>query len=375
MMKFVNTFEKHRQEPNISLEEYKKGLMLQLGKEIKSCKKIYLDTNYWLELRNVILGRQENKNFMKLLELSHNGVKAGKLICPISDENYYEILQQSDPSTLSVSASLIDDLSRGVALLSFEDRIKFEILYFIHSLTKGKNSVYDPDFFVWSKVSYIYGELHPTSTPFSSEEELLIQKAFFDQMWSLSLTDMIKVIGMEKILSMPKYNDISEKLNESKIMYANENNSFKQLFLSEIDGVIDLFPPLFEDALVYLFEKEKGYKPSTEEVEATNSGTQIANFIYHAFKKNKLGNYFPSLVIGAGLHASVRQDVNRKFKTNDMSDFRHAQAALPYFDYFFTEHSLRDLVSRSNIRFDKKYNCKVLSDPGQAVECVTKICS
>lgn len=374
-MKFVNTFEKHRQEPNISLEEYTKGLRLQLGEEIKRYKKIYLDTKYWLELRNVILGRQINKNFVKLLELLHNGVKAGKLICPISDENFYEILLQSDPSTLSASASLIDDLSRGVALLSAEERIKFEILYFIHSSTKGKNSVCHPDIFVWLKVSCIYGASHPTSTPFSPEEELVIQKAFFDQMWSLSLTDMIKVIGMENILSMPKYNDISEKLNKNKIMYANENNSFKQLFLSEIAGVIDLFQPLFEDALVYLFEKEKGYRPATEEVDATNSGKQIANLIYHAFKKNKLGNYFPSLVIGAGLHASVRQDVNRKFKANDMSDFHHAQAAIPYFDYFFTEHSLRDLVSRSNIGFDKKYNCKVLSDPGQAVECVTKICS
>lgn len=374
-MKFIDTFEKHRQEPNISLDEYTKGLRLQLGEEIKSCRKIYLDTNYWLELRNVILGRQENKNFVKLLELLHNGVKAGKLICPISDENFYEILLQSDPSTLSASASLIDDVSRGVALLSTEERIKFEILYFIHSSTKGKNSVYHPDIFVWSKVSYICGASHPTSTLFSPEDELVIKKAFFDQMWSLSLTDMIKVIGMENILSMHKYNDISEKLNKSKIKYANENNSFKQLFLSEIAGVIDLFQHLFEEALVYLFENEKGYKPATEEVEATNSGKQIANFIYHAFKKNKLGNYFPTLVIGAGLHASVRQDVNRKFKTNDMSDFRHAQAALPYFDYFFTEHSLRDLVSRNNIGFDKKYKCKVLSDPGQAVECVTKICS
>ena len=374
-MKFIDTFEKHRQEPNISLEEYTKGLRLQLGEEIKNCKKIYLDTNYWLELRNVILGRQENKNFVKLLELLHNGVEAGKLICPISDENFYEILLQSDPSTLSASASLIDDLSKGVALLSTEERIKFEIRYFIHSTTKGKNPVYPPDIYVWSKVSHIYGAPYPTLTLFSPEEELVLKKAFCDQMWLCSLTDMIKELGMENILSMPKYNDISEKLNKSKIKYANENNSFKQLFLSEIAGVIDIFHHLFEEASVYLFEKEKGYKPATEEVAATNSGKQIANLIYHAFKKNKLGSFLPTLVIGAGLHASVRQDVNRKFKTNDMSDFRHAQAALPYFDYFLTEHSLRDLVSRNNIGFDKKYKCKVLSDPDQAVECVTKICS
>lgn len=375
MMKFVDTFEKHRQEPNIPLEEYAKGLRLQLGEEFNSYKKIYLDTKYWLALRDVILGRQENKNFIKLLELLHNGVKAGKFICPISDENFYEILLQSDPSTLIASTKLIDDLSRGVALLSAEERIIFETLYFIRRLSMDTNSVYHPDFLVWSKVSYICGTSYPTSTQFSAEEELVIQKAFLDQMWSLDLTDMIEIIGMESILTMPKYADISEKLNECKIKYANENNSFKQLFLSEIAGVIDLFQYQFEDVLVYLFEKEKGYKPTVEEFEATNSGKQIANMIYHAFKKNKLGNYFPSIVIGAGLYASVRQDVNRKFDPNDMSDFRHAQAALPYFDHFFTDHGLRDLVSRSNIEFDKKYNCNVLSDPILAVECLAKICS
>lgn len=373
-MKFVNTFEKHRKEPDKPLEEYTKGLRLQLGQEIRNCKKIYLDTNYWLELRDVILGRQSNKNFDKLLRLLQNGVKAGRLICPISDENFYEIFLQSDPSTLSASARLIDDLSRGVALLSSEERIQFEILYFIHSSTKGTNSVHHPDIFVWSKVSLIYGAMHPTSTPFSPEEELVMQKAFFDQMWSLSLTDMIKVIGMENIIAMPKYNDISEKLNEDKIKYANENKSFKQLFLSEIAGVIDLYKPLFEDALVYLYEKETGRKPSADEVQATNPG-EIANSIYHLFNKNKLGDYFPTLVVGAGLHASVRQDINRKFKTNDMPDFRHAKAALPYFDCFLTENSLRDLVSRNNIAFDKKYNCVVLSNPWQSIEYIEEICS
>ncbi len=282
---------------------------------------------------------------------------------------------QSDPSTLITSSRLIDDLSQGVALISAEERIIFEILYFIHRLSKSKNSVYNPDLLVWSKVSYICGTYHPTPTQFSAEEELVIQKAFLDQMWSLDLTDMIEVIGMENILTMPRYSDISEKLNERKIKYANENNSFKQLFLSEIAEVIDLYQYQFENVLVYLFEKEKGYKPTAVEFEATNSGKQLANMIYHAFKKNKLGNYFPSIVIGAGLCASVRQDVARKFDSNDMSDFRHAQAALPYFDYFFTEHNLRDLVSRSNIEFDKKYNCNVLSDPVLAVECLTKICS
>jgi hypothetical protein len=253
-MKFqTNTIEKHRQEPNVSLEEYTKGRRIQLGEDIKLRKKIYLDTNFWLELRDVILERQAMKNFIDLLGLLRNGVETGKLLCPISDENYYEILQQSDESTLKTSANLIDELSNGVALLSTHERTQFEILYFIRSLTNGADSVYNPEVFVWSKVSHILGTIHPTSTPFSSEDELAIQKSFFDRMWSISLSEMIEVIGMDNILTMPKFNDLSEELNEGKIKYANENNSFKQIFISEIAGVIDLYQPMFEEAEVSPF--------------------------------------------------------------------------------------------------------------------------
>ena len=370
----VETFDKHRQEPNITLSEYTKGRRIELGKEIKNCTKIYLDTNFWLELRNVVLKRQKNTHFINLFSLLRKGVKEGKLLCPISDENYYEILQQSDQVTLRASAALIDELSNGISLLSYLEREQFEILQFILSHTKESNSLYQPDSFVWSKVAFIVGTLHPTKMPVSPEEELVIQKSLFDHMWSISLSEMIEVIGMDNIKKMPKFNDLSKELNVGKIQHSKENSSFKQLFLSEIAGVLDLYRPLFADAVSYLFEKETGAKPSAEEVMAANPGS-IANAVYHMFNKNKLGNYLPTLIIGAGLHASVRHDLKRNFKTNDMSDFRHAQAALPYFHYFFTEHNLRDLISRKNIGFDQKYNCEVISEPRLAAECVSKICS
>jgi hypothetical protein len=374
-MKFdVRSLEKHQLEPNKTLDEYAKGLRVQLGENIKNCQKIYLDTNYWLELRDVILQRQKNTKFVYLLELLRNGAEEGKLICPISDENFYEILQQSDQKTLSASTILIDELSKGISLISAEERIRLEILYFVNRNVYGEASVYPHDTFVWSKVSYIFGMMHPSFSALSTKEELIFQKSFLDHMWSISFSEMIEVIGMENILYMPKFRDISKEINENKIKYAHQNNSFKQLFLSEIAGVVDLYRPLFEEALAYLYEKETGQKPSSDEIKIANPG-KAANSIYHLFRKNKLGDFFPTLIIGAGLHASVRHDLKRKFKSNDMSDFRHAQAALPYYNCFFTEHSLRDLVTRKNIRFDSKYNCDVSSDPSDALQSVKKICS
>ncbi|EFK06480.1 conserved hypothetical protein [delta proteobacterium NaphS2] len=224
-----------------------------------------------------------------------------------------------------------------------------------------------------TKVAFIYGTQHPHNSAISPEEQLVIQKAFHDQMWTMSLCDMVNIMGIDQIRNMPRFKDITSQLNKDKVKHAHENNSFKQLFLSEIAGVVDCYKPLFEDAMIYLFEKEYWYKPTNEEIKKTDSGKSIANAIYNLFKMNKLGKYFPSVVIGAGLYASVRQDIQRKFKTNDMSDFRHAQAALPYFDYFFTENSLRDLIKRNNLRFDKKYSCVVESNPCEAFTLLKQI--
>jgi hypothetical protein len=277
--------------------------------------------------------------------------------------------------TLNETVKLIDDLSKGVSILSEQERIMFETLYYILRVTKGEASVYSPDVLVWTKLSYVFGAAHPMFSSFSPEEELVVQKTFFDQMWSISLLQMVETMGMESISKMPKLNDLSAMLNDGKTKHAHENKSFKQLFLSELAGVLELCIPIFEDAIIYLFEKEKGYKPTMTEIESTNAGKQIANSVYNLFSKNKLHTYFPTLVIGAGLHASVRWDITRKFKRNDVHDFRHAQTALPYFDFFLTEHPLKDLITGGNTAFHKKYSCVVLSHPHEAFEAIKEICS
>lgn len=374
-MVLIDTFDKHRSQPEKTLETYTRKVRIILGREIAGCKKIYLDTKYWLLLRDAAIGRQGDDHVTELLAVLRSGVLKGKSICPISQDIFTEVLNQSDEETLSETISLIDLLSRGISILSEQERIGFETLYFIQRTIRGEDSVHSPDALVWTKLAYVLGTVHPTSTLFSPQEELVIQKAFFDQMWTISLSQMIDIMGKEAISKMPRLNDLSSVLNEGKIRYAHENNSFKQLFLSELAGALDLCVPIFEDIMIYLFEKEQEYEPTVCEVDSSKAGKQIANVVYNLFRKNRLQSYFPTLVIGAGLHAAVRWDLKRKFKKNDLHDFRHAQTALPYFDFFFTEHNLRGLVTQSHVAFDKKYACEVLSYPNEALKRAKEICS
>jgi hypothetical protein len=101
----------------------------------------------------------------------------------------------------------------------------------------------------------------------------------------------------------------------------------------------------------------------------------IGDMIYQCFRYNKLTKELPSLWIDAGFHAAFRWDENRKFKANDMPDFRHAVAAIPYCDFFLTEHSLKHLISDKRLRLETLYPCKTFSDASLAAEALASICN
>jgi hypothetical protein len=107
------------------------------------------------------------------------------------------------------------------------------------------------------------------------------------------------------------------------------------------------------------------------EQQDASSGQILANMIYHAFRLNKVAHQFPSLRIGAGLHAALRWDKTRRYKPNDLFDFRHAIAALPYCDLFFTETALHHLIQDRNLKFDEYFKCKTAHKPADALGLMT----
>ena len=375
MIQFVNTFDKHRSEPERSLNDYTKSVKLQLGHDLQNRTKIYLDTNYWINLRKVNLNNNADQIYIKLLDLLKSGIQTKKIICPISDEIFGEILLQTNFDNLKASARLIDELSECVSVLSSREREQFEILHFIYSTTNLESSLHDQEVFVWSKIPFSFGLTHPLFSQISPEEELVVQKSFFDQMWSITFSELVEIIGHKNVLSWPRHRDISKDLTDGKFKHMKENQSFIELHLEEVAGILCSYKPLFEDAMLYLYESKKNQKPKHEEIEKADCGQKLATLVYHGFKMNKLGTYLPSLIIEAGLHAAMRYDQDRKFKKNDLPDFRHAKSALPYFDVFLTESSLRHLIRSGTLAFDKKYGCKVISDPIESVKYIENIIS
>lgn len=117
----------HRRNPDVSLRSYMRDKRCQLGSAVISIQRIYLDQRFWLLLRDVYLGRSGDKATSDLLTLLRYLVSQGKAIYPISESVFIELLKQSDESTRLATAQLIDDLSLGITLIPFDERVRQEL--------------------------------------------------------------------------------------------------------------------------------------------------------------------------------------------------------------------------------------------------------
>ena len=365
-MEYVDTLEKHRAEPQKSLEAYAKERRVTLGKQLHRCKKIYLDTKYWILLRNSSMGMETELSVKNLLDSLEDGVWSGHLICPIGADIFSEILRQTDETTLLKSVSLIDRLSKGMVILFHEERFPLEVLYFVYKNLLGDSSYYPPDLFVWTKMAYILGFYTPGKTPFGKEEELAIQKAFLDQMWDVSLADMVNVIGVTNFLNNSPLDFNTDELNRNKKRFGDKCKSFEEIFLSELANLLDDMKPEFSEMLVFLSKRFPEFQVTGKAAKTAQSAQWFANLIYHAFRLKRFSTELPFLNIQASLHAAIWMDSKRKYKPTDIHDILHATAALPYFDVFLTERSLTHLLTRTDMALDRLYECRVVAKPTEA---------
>lgn len=365
-MQKVNTVAQHLQTPDESVDSYVRRKRLALGQEVRPAKKVYLDTKFWLLLRDVRLGRPANNEVVRLLQVLENLATEGLAICPISADTFYEIFKQTDPNTLGVSTQLIDDLSKGVAMLALDERILLETYHFIQEKRRGSASVHTLDELVWTKIAYVLGFVTTASEVLEPSFHCAVQKAVVDQMWVATLTDIFDQVGAKLEWWPPESSSVTQQLNEGKSSHFDDYSSFKQLVMIELAGILEVYKPTFQDLMVHISRGDAGQPSESPELSNDNLGQGLANLIYHGFHLNRFTTELLSLRVMVGLHAAFRWDKGRKYKPNDLYDIRHAIAAIPYCDYFLTENSLRNLVSDGNLKFETLFQCRTFSDAGSA---------
>lgn len=362
----------HRANPEISLERHVKSRVVELGRRLETRSAIYLDTKFWILLRDCANGRNNDPEAQKLLQRLRNLVQDGKAFCPIGESTFSEFLKQADVNSRLETARIVDELGLGVALLEHRMRLGTEISHFVHS-TGGNGDLHPLHHLVWSKVAYVLGFIHPGNTGFDVETELAIQKAFFDQMWDMRLEEMMALPGPH---SPPDGLDFAvTDLNEGVKRNADQIKSFIQAYDAEVGGAVELGADMAMNVTGDIFRRGAGGEPPERGSEQWQTfWKQWANLLFIALRKRpQVRQQLRTLHIHAALHAAFRWDKARRFTSNDLYDFEHASAALSYCRAFFTEHALRATIVGRNVALDELFQCRVVSGIQDAIEVLNMI--
>lgn len=357
----------HRARPHITIDAYERSRVIELGEWMASRGRIYLDKCFWIHLRAARTLAPSPPGAVDLLNALRVGVSSGKLVCPISDALFLELMKQSDPASRGATAELIDELSCGVTLCPESTRVATEIAHFLHA-NAGAN-VHPLEDLVWTKVLYILGVQHPVATAFPENERLVIQKAFFDHLWEVPLSTMLSTVGDAWPLASP-FVDIANRLNRDNAAHASSMKSFAQVYRDEINCVLELAAPIAADVLHEMAEKALGPNIQPSADERSEVTRQCLGLLRAAVRKPTGRRALRTLQVGALLHAALRWNRTQKLDPNDLFDFHHAGAALGYCDALFTDGPMHTLLMQRHLAIERDFSCRILSSVEEAAAWV-----
>jgi hypothetical protein len=347
-------------------DQYFDKMRFSCGKFMMSKTRIYLDTKYWIYLRDANRGNGHELS-IKILNEFRRLVKSGKAICPLSAQIYSELLKQYPKELRILMAGLMDELSQQYCFINPLAIAGQEIITFIRNRESTSKGIPPSDNvnYVWTKVPFILGENCPSLNNLPERETELLQESFLNHLSNISLKEKITISPSEAPIQ--SFRDLAQQLNEGKDVHQ-EWKSFQDVYLMEIVGYLDYLREDLDKMQRFLFYKEPGQMVSSETSLKVNHAQVLSELIYHAFQTDTVGKSLPQIDIRAKIHAQIRFDKLQRFRENDFMDIGHAAWALPYCQYFFTEKRLAGIIEQTKL--DLKYGAKVLTDENDILECL-----
>ena len=360
----------HLLSSNISFAEHVRKSEICLGKELAGKRAVYLDTKYWILLRDANQGNGTLKS-TELLGILKRGVEEDKVFCPISPAVFIELLRQRSLSSRLATAELIDQLSLGSTFIGIEEIVYIEIEHFIRS-TAGLHISHPLENLVWRKLSYVLGVPIVTNEILDPTTDLAIQKSFFDHMWTISLREVVETIG-DTISPESHQQEFARKMNADISEHSDELRSFQQAYAAEARGIVDELGGLAFNVMRSIAQDQGIVLGKRDLNDRGVSENRWKNLLFFALVRNRARHLLRTLNIKASLYASLRWNKGRKFKANDLFDFSHASAALAYCDAFFTERSLHTMVTQQHVALDRLYRCYVASSEDDPIRFLSKV--
>jgi hypothetical protein len=350
----------HRKTPAISWQQHRRIRSDELWAMIATRRRIYLDTRYWVFLRDAAMGRAKQAIHNDLLAALQSVVESGLGICPLSESVLFELHKQTDPATRLAMARVMDSLSRGVTVQNSLDRLRAELVRFFHRIIVDQRIPGPPVEHVWTTVGHFLGSPDPVFDGIDSGEQLAISKAFFDFLWSVTLEELIT--DNHWIEHDKGFQEDALRMTEGSRAHASEITSFEELYLAEVSGFVDINQATVEAAVTELATALGQQSPGPD------AARLWRNAVYNIVRFDRVGTGLPILQIVSGIHAAIRWQRGRPFKASDFYDMYHAAAALPYCDMFLTEAFMGTILKNPPLSFGTLFDTDIVWDEADALQ-------
>lgn len=339
-----------------SLDEHRSVRGEWLREYLSTRKLIYLDTNWWIRLREARYGTPRDPMDRRILDRLLELVDDQRIAVPASGTSINEVLHQSDLTSRLTTLSMMDSLGVGVALCSREQQAVYEITSWLSTQVTGAPRIAPP------AQSVLTCPLHAVMTPTlrvkGPRPEIVRVLPQLVESIAYLLTYVETAAWWEHWKDDPSIRTaLSSRMNDRARIGRAKVVDFRRVFTAEVHSYLDGY-------WKYVCQAAHPPQRSGEQM-MTWFGTTLetARTLLAAEPWTKLRGKLDGLNIIAGLHAMMRVDPARAFRPTDWDDLNHAALALPYANAFFTEHSLSHLVRAAPGRLADQYpSCTIVSE-------------
>jgi hypothetical protein len=344
------------------------SLRLELGTRTTQQLRVFLDTKFWILLRDA----ESGTDALELKSILSDAASADKLVCPLEQYLFVELLNQRDPAKRERLIPLVDELTRGgVCLLPPHERVFVEVAEFMRAVM---NPAFDPGSSVapvewmWTKIAHVLGFSQLTLRNASEMARHSFEAFSMNRLWTMNLSDMLAEVGDTPVDAMP-WSESADLLNNNKRNEALLFTDKQELYLSEIRGCFDAYADSLKGVWEVLYTDFSG-QPLPEGAGAQGSST-LASFLTKVFRERTeiARRLMPTCHIAASIYTAMQWDRHRRYQQNDFADFGHAAGAVGYGNIFLTERSLRTLLN--NTKLSTQFGVQVVSSVREAIETIS----
>ncbi len=362
-------------DPETSLETHVDSERLALSKRLATRAKIYLDTNYWILLRNVKLGRVTEVKSIALYELLRELVASSKIVCPVSASNLFEVLRQQDIHTRITTAQVMDDFSCGIGLRSHFDRATDDFVRAIYRISNFEYANWRIDF---DYISHLLGfiPLLVDRSELVVGSPLAYAKASYDMGTFTTLEDMLPGLDAdspETLSRLPSQESWVNEMNQYKSTLKGKN--YNETQISEFLGGLKASLRRLNAAMMRTYQIDFGRYPTPTESELVSGKLQLVlDQLCRLFAAKKLSTaLLPQIHIQASIFAKVLTESTREVSKTDFDDVWHATDALPSCQLFFTENYLCHLLTHPPTNLARDFDATVVAKQEDALAELKKL--